>query len=72
MIEEKLRRVKQWYANNIKADGIEDILLLTRYTISVMEEELGKIPRNDDKLEKLYLSFVTTVKNLKDYPVLRK
>ena len=52
MIEEKLRRVKQWYANNIKADGIEDILLLTRYTISVMEEELGKIPRNDDKLEK--------------------
>ncbi len=72
MIEEKLRRVKQWYANNIKADGIEDILLLTRYTISVMEEELGKIPRNDDKLEKLYLSFVTTVKNLKDYPFLRK
>tara|TARA_Y100001938_G_C8069656_1_gene422351 strand:+ start:1595 stop:1813 length:219 start_codon:yes stop_codon:yes gene_type:complete len=72
VIEEKLRRVKQWYANNIKADGIEDILLLTRYTISVMEEELGKIPRNDDKLEKLYLSFVTTVKNLKDYPFLRK
>ena len=71
MIEEKIRRVKQWYADNIKVDEIEDILFLTRYTISIMEEELEKTPRDDDKLERLYLSFVTSVKNLKDFPFLR-
>lgn len=72
MIEEKIRRVKQWYADNIKADEIEDLLSLTRFTISVMEEELEKTPRDDDKLERLYLSFVTSVKHLKDFPFLRK
>jgi len=72
MIEEKVRRVKQWYADNIKAEGITDILMLTRFTIHVMEEELEKIPRNEDKLERLYLSFVTSVKNLKDFPFLRR
>ena len=36
--EKRLRKIKQWYADNIRNDEIADILMTVRFLIHQMEE----------------------------------
>ena len=70
--EKRFRKIKQWYADNIRNDEIADILMTVRFLIHQMEEVYEENdPRNNETLDTYCRAFNSICRHLPDYPFYR-